>query len=80
MYEWIMERIADQRVKIYLQGSLGPEYRPMHGHFVRDPIPRSISEISRGAAVAEWRLRGCLKRLTRRDVVSQDGDKWKIVR
>ena len=79
MYEWIMERTADQEVKRYLQGSLGEEYRPTHGFTVRDAIPRSISEISIGAKVPEWWLKGCLRRLERNDIVVRDGAGWKIV-
>ena len=79
MYEWIMERTADQEVKRYLQGSVGDEYRPIHGFPVRDAIPRSISEISIGAKVPEWWLKGCLRRLERNDIVVRDGAGWKIV-
>ena len=79
MYEWIMERTTDQRVKEYMRASVGPEYRPIHGHPVRDAVPRSLVEISKATGVAEWRLRGCLKRLKRKDVLVQDGDDWKVL-
>jgi hypothetical protein len=79
MYEWIMERTVDQEVKKYLQGSVGDEYKPIHGFPVRDAIPRSISEISIDAKVTEWRLKGCLRRLERKDMVVRDGEGWKIV-
>ena len=78
MYEWIMERTADQRVKDYLRASVTDECRTQHGP-VRYPIPKSLPEISSGSRVAEWRLKGCLKRLKRKDFVSQDGDNWKIL-
>jgi hypothetical protein len=45
MYWSIMERTADEKIRDYLIASVGPEYRPIHGNFVRDPMPRSLSEI-----------------------------------
>jgi hypothetical protein len=78
MYWSIMERTADERVRDYLIDSVGPEYRPIHGNFVRDAIPRSLSEISEGSGVWKWFVKGCLNRLKRKGLVERDGDKWKI--
>jgi hypothetical protein len=79
MYEWWMERTFDQKVKDYLRTSVGPEYVPIHGHPTRDPIPRSLSEISKGSGVGGWWVKGCLNRLKRKDVITQDGDRWKLL-
>ena len=80
LYEWIAERTIDPRVEDYLRNSVGPEYRPMHSGFVRDPIPRSITEISNGSRVAEWFVKGSLNRLKRSGRVVRNGDKWEISR
>jgi hypothetical protein len=79
MYWSIMERTADEKVRDYLLRSVGPEYRPIHGNFVRDAIPRSLAEISDGSGVWKWFVKGCLKRLRRRGVVARDGERSRIL-
>lgn len=43
-------------------------------------ISKTIQEIARGTGLSDWRIRLCLRRLSRRGLVERDGpDQWRTV-
>lgn len=77
-FDWYMDRFFDCRVRDVLEASVTKEQLTTHGP-KRWALPKSVAEISQSTGMSQWRVRGSLRRLTKKKVALQDGDDWKIL-
>lgn len=76
-YEWYMGRLFDYKVQEFLETSV------IRGTYVGGQQqvwgnPKTVKEIAAATKMSEKRVLGCLKRLKKKNVISPEGDSWKI--
>lgn len=70
-YEWYMDRFFDWKVRDFLQKSVVSQFGS-HGQIARWAVAKSTKEIAETTRMSESRVRGCLKRLKRKNVITED--------
>ena len=77
-YDWYMDRLFDYKVKDFLAKNVTPPRQGSHGQTLVYAIIKYVPEIASATKMSERRVRGCIRRLKKKDLIVEDGEGFKI--
>ena len=77
-YDWYMDRLFDCKVKDFLRMNVSPQKLGSHGQILQWAIPKSVQDIATATRMSEWRVRGCIRRLKRKNFIVEDEKGFRI--